>query len=206
MDTKKCVTCGAEKPFAEFYKNNQRTDGLTGDCKPCRRAKMAVYQMRPARHQTPDGTKRCTLCKETKPNEAFHRNQNFGDGLDRACKACRYVRHSAYSKANRATLNAKMGERYRNDPERYADYSLKKTLGLPLGSYAKMHAAQGGRCAICDTTEPGSRTKRFHVDHCHTTGKIRALLCEGCNHGLGKFHDRPDLLRGAADYLERHRE
>jgi hypothetical protein len=41
------------------------------------------------------------------------------------------------------------------------------------------------------------------VDHCHTTGKIRGLLCNGCNKGLGLFLDSTKLLQNAKEYLEK---
>jgi len=58
---------------------------------------------------------------------------------------------------------------------------------------------QQGMCAICQV-EPAA-----HVDHDHDTGAVRELLCFNCNGGLGQFKDQPDVLRAAADYVERHR-
>jgi hypothetical protein len=67
-----------------------------------------------------------------------------------------------------------------------------------------MLEAQGGRCAICRSDKPGGRG-RFAVDHCHSSGRVRGLLCVACNAGLGQFRDDPDLLRAAVAYLAVHR-
>lgn len=63
-------------------------------------------------------------------------------------------------------------------------------------------AAQNGLCAICGGP-PGKRS--LNVDHDHVSGNVRDLLCATCNVGIGVMRDNPDLLRKAADYIERHR-
>jgi hypothetical protein len=79
---------------------------------------------------------------------------------------------------------------------------VRKTYGLEDGEYEALLEAQGHRCAIC-----GRRAGkvRFAVDHDHSTGRPRGLLCpgseHGCNKGLGFFNDDADLLQRAADYL-----
>ena len=60
-------------------------------------------------------------------------------------------------------------------------------------------ALQDGLCALCDLP-----MKNTYIDHDHNTGKLRALLCSNCNTGLGKLRDDPQLMRKAADYVERH--
>ena len=63
------------------------------------------------------------------------------------------------------------------------------------------------RCAICGEPETAvsrtGRPKSISVDHDHDTGRIRGVLCDRCNRALGYLRDNPDLLRRAADYLER---
>lgn len=85
-----------------------------------------------------------------------------------------------------------------------SDYAYAKGLkyhyGLTVGEYEARLASQGGRCAICREESE----QRLHVDHNHGTGAIRDLLCEGCNHAIGKAQEDPARLRAMADYLERH--
>jgi hypothetical protein len=82
---------------------------------------------------------------------------------------------------------------------------LKKKFGITVEEYDRMFAEQGRCCAICGGTKSfAKRDGHFHVDHCHKTGKIRGILCQACNVTLGKMDERPDLLRLAADYLEKH--
>lgn len=57
-------------------------------------------------------------------------------------------------------------------------------------------------CHICGTPFEFAHDK--HVDHDHSTGAIRGVLCGGCNRGLGCFVDNPSRMRSAADYIERH--
>jgi hypothetical protein len=82
------------------------------------------------------------------------------------------------------------------------DKHIGETYGLTSAEYWEIHRAQGGRCAIC-TRATGAR-KRLSVDHCHTTGLVRGLLCVRCNRDvLGHLRDDPAALRRAVRYLRR---
>ncbi|WP_428950971.1 endonuclease VII domain-containing protein [Streptomyces sp. cg35] len=81
--------------------------------------------------------------------------------------------------------------------------TLKKKYGITVDDYERMLAEQDGCCAICPSTAL-EESKFFHVDHCHATGRVRGLLCNACNRGLGQFADDPDRLRTAAAYIERY--
>lgn len=93
-------------------------------------------------------------------------------------------------------------------PDKVKSHSLKKMYGITLQDYQQMAEAQNYVCAICCEREVGvdknGIPRSMPVDHCHTTGKIRELLCSACNKALGGFRDRPDLLRKAAEYIEKH--
>lgn len=74
--------------------------------------------------------------------------------------------------------------------------------GLTLEQRARMWASQDGRCAVCGVGIPLD-DKKTHIDHCHETGKIRGILCQGCNIALGQIKDDVGVLRKMIAYLER---
>lgn len=89
------------------------------------------------------------------------------------------------------------------------DHRLRK-LGIDTHTQAQAFDAQGGKCAICGNAEQvfernGRQMGGLHQDHCHTTGKARALLCSRCNQLLGRAKEDTSVLRAAADYLDRWR-
>lgn len=87
---------------------------------------------------------------------------------------------------------------------RHRKYQLKKKYSLSEARYNELLDAQQGACAICKTTEPTGKWNVFAVDHDHTTGIVRGLLCNECNRGMGLLKDSSTLLRAAAEYLEAH--
>lgn len=76
--------------------------------------------------------------------------------------------------------------------------------------YTAKLAEQGGACAICGRQEVGrtrdGRVKALAVDHDHTTGAVRGLLCANCNKGIGNLGDSADRLIAAARYLHRYND
>jgi hypothetical protein len=77
--------------------------------------------------------------------------------------------------------------------------ALKSKYGITLDDYARMFAAQNGRCAICNT--PPERGTNLHVDHDHKTGRVRGLLCSRCNLNLGRVEKNGSVI----DYLKREK-
>ena len=106
-------------------------------------------------------------------------------------------RKAACDRAYRAAHREKLNARRRARP---GDH-LKRRYGMSLLDYDALLALQGGVCAIC-----GKKSKRrLGVDHCHSSHKVRGLLCSKCNVGLGNYDDDTDRLRAAIAYLERSR-
>lgn len=132
--------------------------------------------------------KRCPKCAETKDVSLFYKSSVHKDGCSSYCKVCQNLRSTSYARENKHKIPT-------------TGYSLKRRYGITSDDYAKILASQSYRCAICGTTTCHTG-RNFSVDHCHTTGKVRGLLCAHCNVGLGNFKDDPTLLTNAIKYLE----
>lgn len=133
---------------------------------------------------------RCTKCKIEKDSSEFYgRSDEKGKGYWSHCKECVKAKRKIYVVENR---------------EKIKNYDLKKNFGIDLDEYNAMYARQRGCCDICGkhSTE---QNRALAVDHDHKTGELRSLLCDHCNHGLGKFSDSEEMLQRAIDYLKKHR-
>lgn len=113
-----------------------------------------------------------------------------------------------WSVRNRAKHYALCKETRAKKPEEYAKrhrkYCLKQNYNLTEEEYTNMLNAQKECCAICGTDTPTGKWKVFAVDHNHKTGKVRELLCNECNRGIGLLKDNAELLQKAADYILKH--
>lgn len=124
--------------------------------------------------------KLCTKCKQTKPLSEFSRSKKEKQYIQYRCKTC--------------------NKEYREQrKEHVKDYHLKRKFGIGLEEYKKMLDDQKGVCKICGQVDINN--KQLAVDHCHTTGHIRGLLCGSCNRGIGYFRDSQDILLKAVKYL-----
>ena len=98
----------------------------------------------------------------------------------------------------------KSKEWYANNKDRVRDLQLKKEFGISLDKYNEMLDNQNGSCFLCGGG-PDAKHKNLAVDHDHATGKVRALLCRGCNVGIGNLKDNPELLEKAAKYIRNYK-
>lgn len=76
---------------------------------------------------------------------------------------------------------------------------------MTLSEYNLLLEKQDGKCAICKTSNPKGRGKhrKFAVDHCHTTNKVRGLLCVMCNTAIGLLKDNAEIIENAKQYIIR---
>lgn len=207
-DSRACRKCGADKPLAEFSKAPRGKYGRKATCKECDAARHASKFIPKQRDEEAQriryelrwaGPKTCTKCGLSKERSEFSKNRDgkFGPILNSHCKACQATSARQWFHDNK--------ERSKENRHRWA---LANTYGITPEEYTQRLEAQGGVCAICGLEEPNehgrTRTRfRLAVDHCHTTGRVRGLLCQKCNRAIGLLHDNTDLLRKAIGYLER---
>ena len=97
-------------------------------------------------------------------------------------------------------INKMAYARYKDDKPAELNRRLKYKYGITLKEYTNLLEEQNQVCAIC--SEPCDLKPRLSVDHDHTTGKLRGLLCDSCNNGLGRFKDNPETLSNAIEYLK----
>lgn len=139
----------------------------------------------------------CGICGDTFSKVTTSGRNRFCDTCQPQAVAARMERKNANRRVN-ANTTAKARNRAQLLQSRYQ---------MTVEQHAAMVNAQGNRCAICgELPKPeGVRAaSRLHVDHDHESGRVRGLLCNHCNRGLGAFRDRPDLLELAIVYLRSH--
>lgn len=141
--------------------------------------------------------KQCCVCNTVKPFSDFYNYKNKSDGKSYRCKICDDASRKKWKEKN--PEKSQLSQRQRN---------LKHRFGVDLNWYQEQLKKQNYCCAICGVTENkvtrGHRVDlSFAVDHCHTTGKVRGLLCNQCNRALGMFKDSAELIKKAIEYLTR---
>lgn len=139
-------------------------------------------------------TKICSTCKIDKEVRFFEKDKRYKSGYRSQCRSCRYT----IQETNRYLKR------------------IYRQYGLTPEEYNEFFDSQNGLCAIChrpydEKKRPAhlrdfqpKANRKLSVDHCHETGKVRGLLCQRCNTGLGFFSDNLELMRSAVQYLENH--
>ena len=122
---------------------------------------------------------------------------------DGDCKECSNRRARLYYRDNIEKIKEHNKLRYLKNRQDRLDYELKKRYGIDFETKKAMLAAQGGCCVGCSTTDPGKND--WHVDHRHSDGKLRGILCNRCNFALGYVKDSIDTLKNLIEYLDRDR-
>ena len=141
-----------------------------------RKAKSKVRRKRERETFNAAGEKWCPQCESWLSVQSFWKHASTATGLRAFCSACE--------------RNKKMGWKG----------SRGGVPGVTQDLLQQMLKQQGGVCGICKRAFQSP----YHIDHDHSTGEIRGLLCGGCNLGLGCFQDNAESLLCAAEYLRNH--
>lgn len=172
--------------------------------------------------------KKCSCRKKALPRGAFARNNSMRDGLQANCRECAAQYYRQRQEAKGLSVRQRVavppghkrcprceqvkpheqGTRNSSSSDGFTVYCracravesrarhLKKNYGISEAERDGLIASQMGVCPIC-LSAPAA-----HVDHCHTTGRVRGVLCFNCNSALGKLRDDTDATRRATAYLE----
>jgi len=138
-------------------------------------------------------------CEMTK-RSFFDRSRNHRR-IQMRCKQCHCTTQKKIYRKNPEKQRAYKRKYAQENPEKVKNTELWKRFRIRLVDFNKLLSNQKGRCGICLSNKPGGKGT-WHVDHDHTTDKVRGLLCHNCNLGLGHFKDDPECCKLAANYLE----
>lgn len=133
---------------------------------------------------------KCVKCGEEKPAVAFEHQRNRPNPR-KTCKPCRYLERDREKEKKRHS--AYMKERRQTDPDALRINWERSRYGVAKEDL------NDKACAIC------GGDKRLSIDHDHSSGRVRGLLCSPCNAGLGMFKDDPERLAKAIGYLKERR-
>jgi hypothetical protein len=181
VETKICGRCKIEKLVECFSKCKNHKSGYDWQCKDCHR------QWRKENKEYIDLKRKEWALAHPKKVKRAQRN---------------------WTKRNRDKILKRNREIRAEHPERARNHHLKFAFGITLDDYNKMFQTQNGLCAICGQPETKidkqkNKLRVLSVDHNHTTGQIRSLLCDRCNLGIAFFKDNAEILSSASNYLNK---
>lgn len=176
-----CVDCGEE-----IHREPGKTGPLRKRCAPCNKkfkGRQAYRYVKRRMEADPEFAERERARRREAAKRSRDKNRERVRARDREAHA-------------RAYADPEKRERIRSQAR---ISRVARKYGLSKLEYEQLLDQFGHRCGIC-----GGELEILCVDHNHTSGKVRGVLCQGCNIGLGGFRDDPDRLRGAIRYLSRY--
>lgn len=153
----------------------------------------------------------CTKCCEFKEQKEFAKDKYSSRGFTYNCKNCRNNQYKKYRLENKDKVKARNDKNKEKRKQYYAarkdyhrDLRFQREFGITLERYNEIKDEQNSVCAICQRTEQEATNldKNLAVDHCHTTKKVRGLLCSKCNTAVAMFKEDVETLEKAINYLK----
>ena len=147
-------------------------------------------------------SKVCTVCDEERNLSEYRKDKSAYDGLTQKCKPCFKLYQKEWYENNKDAQKANAKKYRKKNPLSHFKSHIKREYGITLDDYNAMFSNQHGSCAICNTHQKDLE-KRLSVDHCHTSGNVRGLLCNRCNTSIGLFDEDTSILKSAINYIDR---
>lgn len=176
-ETKKCGKCKEEKDLDSFYVDHQTKSKKSNYCKGCIKNKVADWVKK-------------------NPEKVTANRRRWMKNNPEAARAHRIK----WDRENPEKKLASTRKWAAKNPEKIKNRNLIYSFGITLSDYEDILKKQNGVCAICHHVSPDGR--QLCVDHCHTTGVVRGLLCSPCNTGIGLLKEDLVLLKNAIKYLQ----
>lgn len=180
---KVCSSCAQSCVVSQFNKQTLGLFGLESHCRNCKQ------RAKDSRFGTKIPLRKCRKCNK----EGWDVSE-----LDLFAKAGGSNKFGRYNLCKECHTSSDNSIKHNNSLEKRV-----KKFGITVTQYEDMIISQNNSCAICKKHKDDftGRGKNFHIDHCHTSGKVRGLLCSNCNTGLGQFKDNVQYLENAIQYV-----
>ncbi len=151
--------------------------------------------------------KKCCGCKKDLELKEFNRH---GRGYQNWCRSCQKIKYAEYRKAKPEIANTRFRKYYQKYRvrmiKRTRDYEQKigkkeyvrryklynknakfTRYGISEDEYNYLLESQKQKCGMCQRLFDRNKPRSIHIDHCHVTGAVRGILCDGCNLFLGRY-------------------
>ncbi len=143
--------------------------------------------------------KTCRVCKIPKPNSEF--NKSSRDRQQSLCKKCQSEYGKEWRKKNRDKNRGYCKKYYSGNKHKWRARFYQSKYGMTIQEIDELLKSQNGICPICRTAF--KNTKLMSLDHDHTTGKLREILCNKCNTALGLLDEKIDRFERAIQYINK---
>ena len=153
-------------------------------------------------------SKICTKCKIEKDLNAYSVDHGTKDQLRHRCKNCRAKEAKDWQLKNLEKVSISSANYYKKNSEKTRNRILKNKYGISLQEYNLLLKKQDNKCASCFQLESAidsrlGRIRALAVDHNHFTGKVRGLLCTGCNAAIGFIKENAVRAEQLAQYIRK---
>src|SRR5260221_5122171 len=137
--------------------------------------------------------------KEKEYHAKWHQEKKLDEGY-RKRRGIAQKRYAQTHRDERSAYNKQYQKEHPSrNPEQEWKRHLKRQYNMTVEEWDVFYAQQKGLCA-----NPGCARElegKGHVDHCHSTGQVRGILCQACNRALGLLYDDRARILGLAEYL-----